>query len=83
LKGKVSFKGIGRFISGSFFESVLRTVNTLLAEELQVIHALSIVAKTPSQWEENSVVAKSPPCLGGEGKKSRPSSPLPEGEERL
>jgi hypothetical protein len=58
-----------------------RAVNTLLADELQVIHALSIVAKTPSQWEENSVITRSPPCLGGEGK--RQSTPSSVGEEGI
>jgi BolA-like protein 1 len=41
-------------------------INKALEEELAAdIHALSIVAKTPAQWEENSTVSKSPPCLGG------------------
>jgi stress-induced morphogen len=43
-----------------------RLVNTLLAEELaEDIHALSLVTKTPQQWEANSTVSKSPSCLGG------------------
>lgn len=43
-----------------------RMVNHCLGEELkQSIHALSIQAKTPSQWSENSTVASTPPCLGG------------------
>eukprot|EP00602_Paraphysomonas_sp_CaronLab_P003526 CAMPEP_0185025604 /NCGR_PEP_ID=MMETSP1103-20130426/8501_1 /TAXON_ID=36769 /ORGANISM="Paraphysomonas bandaiensis, Strain Caron Lab Isolate" /LENGTH=111 /DNA_ID=CAMNT_0027558843 /DNA_START=46 /DNA_END=381 /DNA_ORIENTATION=- len=43
-----------------------RLVNGILQEELKNdIHALSILAKTPEQWEENSTVTKSPPCLGG------------------
>ncbi len=42
-----------------------RLVNKILEEELKIIHALSITAKTPAQWEENSVIEKSPPCLGG------------------
>ena len=43
-----------------------RAVNDCLKEELaQSVHALSIVAKTPAQWAENSKVEKSPPCLGG------------------
>ena len=43
-----------------------REVNTVLAEELQSgVHALSIVAKTPSQWESDPSFVKSPPCLGG------------------
>lgn len=43
-----------------------RLVNSLLAEELAGdIHALSLVTKTPEQWEANSAVPKSPACLGG------------------
>lgn len=50
-----------------------RTVNTLLAEYLEgPVHALSIVAKTPQQWqtmqERNQSVAPSPNCRGGDGK---------------
>ena len=41
-----------------------REVNSLLGDELKSgVHALSIVAKTPSQWTGN--VVKSPTCLGG------------------
>jgi len=43
-----------------------RTVNDTLKEELrQSIHALSITAKTPSQWAQSNLVTPSPPCLGG------------------
>ncbi|CAE7830849.1 BOLA1 [Symbiodinium microadriaticum] len=43
-----------------------RTVNHMLADELAMgVHALSIVAKTPTQWEENMTVSPSPNCLGG------------------
>ena len=43
-----------------------RLVNSLLQEELQHdIHALSIQAKTPTQWEKNSMVSPTPNCLGG------------------
>jgi stress-induced morphogen len=43
-----------------------RAVNTALAEELKNgIHALSITARSPEQWEKDSTVAKSPACLGG------------------
>lgn len=47
-----------------------RTVNDILKEELASgVHALSIVAKTPDQWE-NSVktISPSPQCRGGFGK---------------
>lgn len=44
-----------------------RTVNTLLAEELQRgVHALSLKLYTPTEWDEREgKVAKSPPCMGG------------------
>ncbi|XP_056401529.1 bolA-like protein 1 isoform X2 [Hyla sarda] len=43
-----------------------RLVNDLLKEELAgPVHALSIQAKTPQQWEENPTVGKSPGCMGG------------------
>ena len=43
-----------------------REVNAVLAEEIEGgVHALSIVAKTPAQWESSPNVVKSPPCLGG------------------
>ncbi|XP_046844081.1 bolA-like protein 1 [Xenia sp. Carnegie-2017] len=47
-----------------------RLVNEILATELSTsVHALSIQAKTPTQWEKSEgKVAKSPPCLGGAGK---------------
>ncbi|XP_059049739.1 bolA-like protein DDB_G0274169 [Achroia grisella] len=47
-----------------------RLVNDILKEELQTgVHALSIVAKTPQQWEESDkVVESSPNCKGGFGK---------------
>ena len=54
-----------------------RIVNSILAEEIATegpVHALSIVAKTPSQWKEmeltgsgNVVIDKSPSCRGGDG----------------
>lgn len=44
-----------------------RTVNALLAEELQHgVHALSLKLYTPSEWNEREgKVATSPPCRGG------------------
>ncbi|KAL0129386.1 hypothetical protein PUN28_004230 [Cardiocondyla obscurior] len=46
-----------------------RMINQLLQEELQGgVHALSIVAKTPEQWETSNTVAASPACRGGFGK---------------
>lgn len=46
-----------------------RLVNSILEDELQTgVHALSITAKTPEQWENSDkVVDKSPPCRGGTG----------------
>lgn len=45
-------------------------VNEALSLELQNgVHALSIVAKTPTQWEESTKsVSPSPACRGGFGK---------------
>ena len=46
-----------------------RLVNELLSNELKTgVHALSIVAKTPDQWQESQNVEKSPACRGGFGK---------------
>ena len=47
-----------------------RRVNAILKEELaNQVHALSIQAKTPQQWEDSGkVVDKTPPCLGGSKK---------------
>ena len=52
-------------------------VNSILAEEIATegaVHALSIVAKTPSQWEKmieksngEVVIGSSPSCRGGDG----------------
>ncbi|KAJ7361872.1 BolA-like protein 1 [Desmophyllum pertusum] len=44
-----------------------RMVNEILKEELTTgVHALSIQAKTPEQWESSTKsVPKSPPCMGG------------------
>lgn len=48
-----------------------RLVNDNLSEELSSgVHALSIVAKTPEQWEnmESKTIEQSPSCRGGFGK---------------
>lgn len=49
-----------------------RLVNEALAEQLKgPVHALSIVTKTPAQWQkmldEGKVVSASPKCAGGDG----------------
>jgi len=46
-----------------------RLVNETLKEELENgVHALSIVAKTPKQWDDSGgAVSKSPACRGGAG----------------
>ncbi|XP_053975107.1 DNA-binding transcriptional regulator BolA [Hylaeus volcanicus] len=44
-------------------------INKLLEAELEGgVHALSIVAKTAEQWEDNSKITPSPACRGGFGK---------------
>ncbi|KAJ8727720.1 hypothetical protein PYW07_001839 [Mythimna separata] len=47
-----------------------RLINDILKEELQTgVHALSIMAKTPQQWDESDQnVESSPSCKGGFGK---------------
>ncbi|XP_078382177.1 DNA-binding transcriptional regulator BolA-like [Oculina patagonica] len=44
-----------------------RMVNEILKEELATgVHALSIQAKTPEQWDSSTkTIPKSPPCMGG------------------
>ncbi|KAJ6652415.1 hypothetical protein lerEdw1_011533 [Lerista edwardsae] len=43
-----------------------RLVNEILQEELAgPVHALSIQAKTPQQWEKSPRAGESPKCLGG------------------
>ncbi|MEZ4313807.1 MAG: BolA family protein [Polyangiaceae bacterium] len=44
-----------------------RTVNALLGDEFKSgLHALTIRALTPAQWESDGASGfKSPPCLGG------------------
>lgn len=49
-----------------------RLVNATLQDELSgVVHALSIVAKTPSQWDDMQAkgdkIMPSPSCRGGDG----------------
>lgn len=46
-----------------------RQINTLLAAELDgPVHALSVHAFTPAQWQERfGDVPMSPPCAGGDG----------------
>jgi stress-induced morphogen len=58
-----------------------RLVNSTLAEEMNgSVHALSIVAKTPIQWEAmvnaGEKVKPSPACKGGDGSLP-PKSPAP------
>lgn len=44
-------------------------INNLLQAELEGgVHALSIVAKTPDQWEDNNKISPSPACRGGFGR---------------
>ena len=43
-----------------------QAVNTVLKDELAGgVHALSIVAKTPEQWEKSKEIKPSPKCRGG------------------
>ncbi|XP_022209458.2 bolA-like protein DDB_G0274169 [Drosophila obscura] len=42
--------------------------NALKAAGFEFMHALSIEAKTPKQWQPEQEPEKSPPCLGGFGK---------------
>ncbi|KAK1945339.1 BolA-like protein [Phytophthora citrophthora] len=43
-----------------------RMVNAVLQQELDDgVHALSILSKTPKQWEANANVKPSPNCRGG------------------
>ena len=46
-----------------------QAVNKVLEDELKGgVHALSIVAKTPDQWRNSTVVKASPNCMGGSKK---------------
>ncbi len=65
-----------------------RLVNSILKDEIATegpVHALSIVAKTPEQWqwqkmaelsngEENISIGTSPNCRGGDGSLPKRSS---------
>ena len=43
-----------------------RMVNAVLQQEMdEGVHALSILSKTPKQWEANTMVKPSPSCRGG------------------
>ena len=54
-----------RFQNQSLLEKH-RSVQECLEDELNKgVHALSIVARTPAEWEKNNTVQKSPQCLGG------------------
>ena len=49
-----------------------RLVYHLVGDELKAnIHAFSVQAKTPQQYEIDPTVSKSPACLGGSKKESR------------
>ena len=57
-----------------------RAVNAALAPQFQQgLHALSIVARTPAQWEQSGgAVSQSPACVGGmkaeaEAKRKQPT----------
>lgn len=45
-------------------------INAMIKEQLSgnFVHALSIEAKTPKQWDPKYKVESSPKCLGGFGK---------------
>jgi stress-induced morphogen len=52
-----------------------RMINGTLSSELQgPVHALSIIAKTPAQWEKDQTVPASPNCKGGDGSLPKKSS---------
>ncbi len=55
-----------------------RAINHLLSDQLKgPIHALSIHALTPEEWDtKNHAVSESPQCLGGSKKEQRSSGPL-------
>ena len=59
---------VSREFEGKMLLARHRAINAILADELKNgIHALSLHTTTPTEWEaKNGVVAKSPPCLGGQ-----------------
>ncbi|CEG36113.1 Stress-induced protein UVI31 [Plasmopara halstedii] len=60
-----------------------RMVNTALQQELdEGVHALSILSKTPKQWEDSSQVKPSPSCRGGMAVDSRKKEFLKDLEKR-
>ena len=64
-------------VSANFEEHTLlarhRTIHDLLAQELAgPIHALSIQALTPTEWQQNNKTSKpTPPCLGGSSRANK------------
>jgi BolA protein len=45
-----------------------RSINTILKDELQIIHALTMHTYTIAEWlEKKGSSPQSPPCLGGNG----------------
>ncbi|XP_072038400.1 DNA-binding transcriptional regulator BolA-like [Amphiura filiformis] len=69
-------------VSDKFDEQNLITRHRMVHETLKnelcsAIHALSIQARTPVQWENDPSLSKSPPCAGGmayEAKKNQDST---------
>jgi BolA family transcriptional regulator, general stress-responsive regulator len=61
---------ISRTFDGAKLLDRHRAVNDCLAHELaNGVHALSITAKTPAQWETSSTVPLSPECMSGVAEK--------------
>ena len=54
-------------LSGKVFLQQHQLINQVLAEDLAgPVHALSIQAKTPTQWEHSGhAIRDTPECLGG------------------
>lgn len=62
-----SFEGLSRVARHQL-------VYRALESEMQAkpgVHALAIVSKTPAEWDAESSVPASPPCLGGEARAKR------------